>query len=78
MNGLVRVLAAAVAMFIAAPAGAAIVGETAGHVAPPPYKNCTNLNKRYPHGVGKRLAATGQATNPSGTSDGAPPSTTWR
>ena len=20
---------------------------------PPLYKNCTNLNKRYPHGVGK-------------------------
>jgi Excalibur calcium-binding domain len=22
-------------------------------LAPPLYKNCTNLNKRYPHGVGK-------------------------
>ena len=23
---------------------------------PPLYKNCTNLNKKYPHGVGKLLA----------------------
>jgi Excalibur calcium-binding domain len=28
----------------------------AGSAAPALYKNCTNLNKRYPHGVGKRLA----------------------
>ena len=26
---------------------------TAEAAAPPLYKNCTNLNKRYPHGVGK-------------------------
>jgi hypothetical protein len=25
-------------------------------VIPPLYKNCTNFNKRYPHGVGRRLA----------------------
>jgi hypothetical protein len=25
-------------------------------VAPPLYKNCTNFHKRYPHGVGRRLA----------------------
>ena len=59
MKGRTRVLAAAVGMVIAAPAGAAIEGQTAataGSVAPPLYKNCTNLNKRYPHGVGKRLA----------------------
>jgi Excalibur calcium-binding domain len=26
---------------------------TAGAAAPALYKNCTNFNKRYPHGVGK-------------------------
>jgi Excalibur calcium-binding domain len=26
---------------------------TAQGATPPLYKNCTNLNKRYPHGVGK-------------------------
>jgi hypothetical protein len=28
----------------------------AGLVVPRLYKNCTNFNKRYPHGVGRRLA----------------------
>jgi len=43
----------------AIPAGAAIersAETTAGTVAQPLYRNCTNLNKRYPHGIGKRLA----------------------
>ena len=59
MKRYTRVLAAAIAMLTVAPANAAVEGETAataGSVAPPLYKNCTNLNKRYPHGVGKRLA----------------------
>lgn len=34
-------------------AAALVVASTAFAVAPPLYKNCTNLNKRYPHGVGK-------------------------
>jgi hypothetical protein len=29
---------------------------TAGARIPALYKNCTNFNKRYPHGVGKLLA----------------------
>jgi hypothetical protein len=38
---------------LAAPTGVAIAATT---TAPALYKNCTNLNKRYPHGLG-RLAA---------------------
>ena len=34
----------------------AFLAGTAEGAAPPLYKNCTNLNKRYPHGVGKLLA----------------------
>jgi hypothetical protein len=41
---------AAVVLLLATPASAAI-GSTAA--APPLYKNCTNLNKKYPHGLGK-------------------------
>ena len=29
------------------------VAATASAKAPPPWKNCTSVNKRYPHGVGK-------------------------
>jgi hypothetical protein len=29
---------------------------TAGAAMPALYKNCTNFNKRYPHGLGKLLA----------------------
>jgi hypothetical protein len=36
--------------------GLALAGGTAEAAAPLLYKNCTNLNKRYPHGVGKLLA----------------------
>jgi hypothetical protein len=38
------------------PAGAAIDGPTITSRAPLLYRNCTNLNKRYPHGVGKLTA----------------------
>jgi hypothetical protein len=34
----------------------ALAAGTAEAAAPLLYKNCTNLNKRYPHGVGKLLA----------------------
>ena len=37
-------------MLLASPASAAIGSAGA---APPVYKNCTNLNKKYPHGLGK-------------------------
>lgn len=29
------------------------VVDTAAAKAPPVYKNCTNLNKKYPHGIGR-------------------------
>ena len=41
---------AAAAMLLASPASAAI---SAASAAPPLYKNCTNVNKRYPHGLGR-------------------------
>ena len=31
----------------------ALAAGTAEAATPPLYKNCTNLNKRYPHGLGK-------------------------
>lgn len=34
----------------------AFAAVTADGAIPPLYKNCTNFNKRYPHGVGKALA----------------------
>ena len=34
-------------------ASVAFAAGTAEAAAPPLYKNCTNLNKRYPHGLGK-------------------------
>jgi len=43
-------MVAAVVVLLATPAGAALAGIAA---APPLYKNCTNLNKKYPHGLGK-------------------------
>jgi len=52
-------LAVAVAVVPAAPGTAAIdraTAPTTGNVIPRLYKNCTNLNKRYPHGLGRRLA----------------------
>jgi Excalibur calcium-binding domain len=38
------------ATHIGVPATAAFGSTT---VTPPLYKNCTNLNKKYPHGIGK-------------------------
>jgi Excalibur calcium-binding domain len=32
---------------------ALIAAGTSSALIPPLYKNCTNLNKRYPHGVGR-------------------------
>jgi Excalibur calcium-binding domain len=32
---------------------ALLAAGTSSALAPPLYKNCTNLNKRYPHGVGR-------------------------
>jgi hypothetical protein len=49
-------LAFAGVILLVAPAGAAISAPTAPTVVPPLYKNCTNFHKRYPHGVGRRLA----------------------
>jgi len=40
----------AIALVLAAPAFPAVQATAR---APALYKNCTNLNKRYPHGVGK-------------------------
>jgi hypothetical protein len=53
------VLAVAAAVLLAVPASAAIGGAsvpTAEALIPRLYKNCTNLNRKYPHGLGKRLA----------------------
>jgi hypothetical protein len=40
-------------MLLASPAGSAVDETTLSVRAPALYKNCTNFNKRYPHGVGK-------------------------
>lgn len=34
-------------------AAALVAASASSALIPPLYKNCTNLNKRYPHGVGK-------------------------
>jgi Excalibur calcium-binding domain len=59
MKSLLFLLAVAAAVVIAAPASAApdrATAPSAGTLIPRVYKNCTNFNKRYPHGVGRRLA----------------------
>jgi Excalibur calcium-binding domain len=59
MKALLLVLAATSALLLAAPATAAINGAkapAARDLIPRLYKNCTNLNKRYPHGIGRRFA----------------------
>lgn len=33
-----------------------VTSPSTGVVIPRLYKNCTNFNRRYPHGVGRRLA----------------------
>jgi hypothetical protein len=42
-----------VLMVAAGVVACALTVGTAGAVTPALYKNCTNFNKRYPHGVGK-------------------------
>jgi hypothetical protein len=43
----------AATMLFAGPAASAVDTSIANTRAPALYKNCTNFNKRYPHGVGK-------------------------
>ena len=52
MNRL-AVFALAIAVVLAPSASAALAESAA---MPALYKNCTNLNKRYPHGLGKNRA----------------------
>jgi hypothetical protein len=59
MRSVLVVLTVAAVLLLAVPASAAIDGASApsaGSLIPRLYKNCTNLNKRYPHGLGKRFA----------------------
>ena len=42
-----------IAALLAASLALAVAAGTADAAAPALYKNCTNLNKRYPHGVGR-------------------------
>lgn len=53
-------MALAVALAVAAPvagaASAVVSGPTVGTAMPPLYKNCTALNKKYPHRVGRANA----------------------
>jgi Excalibur calcium-binding domain len=42
-----------IAALLAASLTLAFAAGTAGAAAPVLYKNCTNLNKRYPHGLGR-------------------------
>jgi hypothetical protein len=46
-------LVAAVMAAAALTAGSAIASPAAVTAMPALYKNCTNLNKKYPHGLGK-------------------------
>jgi hypothetical protein len=54
-SAVVLTVVAAVGMS-AAPGGAALDRPAVATRAPLLYKNCTNLNKRFPHGVGKLTA----------------------
>ena len=59
MRAFLVVLTAAAALLVAAPAGAApdrASAPSAETATPLLYKNCTNLNRKYRHGVGKRGA----------------------
>jgi hypothetical protein len=63
----------AAAVLVAVPTTAATVGPTGRASAqriPALYRNCSNFNTRYPHGVGKRFARD--------KTTGAPPVTTFR
>jgi hypothetical protein len=59
MRSLLCLMAAALAVVVVVPGTAAIdqtAAPTAGVLVPRLYDNCTNFNKRYRHGVGKRGA----------------------
>ena len=59
MRGFVLVLVAVIAVLLAAPVSAAhdpTTGPTAAMAVPRLYQNCTNFNRKYRHGVGKRRA----------------------
>lgn len=59
MRGVVPTAAIALLLLVPVSASAAInrgAAPSAGVAAPSLYKNCTNFNRKYPHGVGKRLA----------------------
>ena len=56
MKGGVWVILAVVVVLVWAPAGAPTNGPTAATRAPLLYKNRTNFNERYPHGVEKLTA----------------------
>lgn len=47
----IPVLVAAVTMLVLPTSASAVLESSVA--APPLYKNCANLNKRYPHGVGR-------------------------
>jgi hypothetical protein len=53
VTALATLVASGAAMLFAGPTGASVDTSTTSSRAPALYKNCTNLNKRYPHGVGK-------------------------
>jgi excalibur calcium-binding domain-containing protein len=46
----------AVALLLAAPVAAGTMDESAPETKPPWTKNCTALNNKYPHGLGKAKA----------------------
>jgi hypothetical protein len=61
MRGLLLTLAlgAVLAVLLASPIGAGTdrtKGPTSVSLIPRLYKNCTNLNKKYRHGLGRRFA----------------------
>jgi hypothetical protein len=64
-------VAAAVLGAVPATAGSAVPsGGASAQRIPSLYRNCSNFNARYPHGVGKRFARD--------RTTGAPPVTTFR
>lgn len=50
------VIAGAAAVLLPTSVGAVAVGPTTASVMPLRFKNCTNYNKLYPHGVGRLKA----------------------
>ncbi len=43
-------------LFVASVVAVFVAVSTAAATIPPVYKNCTNLNKKYPHGIGRAHA----------------------